>query len=82
MKRINLMSKRKKTLLKKAMEMSQMFSLDVLLIIQDDHMNKIIQYSSEQTQHQLFTIEKAMTAYKQAQAGYKKHILVTDELYD
>ena len=42
MKRINLMSKRKKTLLKKAMEMSQMFSLDVLLIIQDDHMNKII----------------------------------------
>lgn len=46
LKRINLKSKRKRTLLKKIIEMSQMCKLEMLLIIHDAEMNKIIEYNS------------------------------------
>lgn len=46
LKRINLKSKRKRTLLKKIIEMSQMCKLDMLLVIHDAEMNKVIEYNS------------------------------------
>ena len=60
LKRINLKSKRKRTLLKKIIEMSQMCKLDMFLVIHDEEMNKVIEYNSG-SQHQgtLFNLEKA-----------------------
>ena len=46
LKRINLKSKRKRTLLKKIIEMSQMCKLDMFLVIHDEEMNKVIEYNS------------------------------------
>ena len=45
-KRINLKSKRKRTLIRKAIEVSQMCELDILILIQDRETNKLIEYNS------------------------------------
>ena len=46
LKRINLKSKRKKTLIKKAIEISQLCQVEILLVIADKEMNKMIEYNS------------------------------------
>lgn len=43
-KRINLKSKRKRTLIKKAIEVSHMCNLDIFIIINDRDCDKVIQY--------------------------------------
>ena len=45
-KRINLKSKRKRTLIKKAIEVSHMCNLDIYIIINDRDCDKVIQYQS------------------------------------
>jgi len=60
LKRLNLKSKRKKTLVKKAIEMSQMCQVDILLVISDGEMNKLIEYNSGTKDSGLFTLDKAI----------------------
>lgn len=82
MKRINLKSKRKKTLLKKVIEFSRMFNLDILLVIEDTEMNKVIEYNSgSASQNTLFTIEEATKSIQQAHKKVKIHKYITDDSY-
>ena len=53
--RINVKSKRKRTLIRKAIEISKLCSLDILLIIKDEETKKIIEYNSGRSQPELFT---------------------------
>ena len=83
MKRINLKSKRKKTLLKKVIEFSGLFKLDILLVIQDNEMNKVIEYNSgAMTQGTLFTLEEATKSIQQARKKSKIHKYITDDNYN
>ena len=65
-KRINLKSKRKRTLIRKAIEVSEMCDLDVLIIIRDWEMNKVMQYNSSLANgdpaQESFTIQQATRA--------------------
>ena len=47
LKRINYKSKRTRTLIRKAIEVSQMCDLDVLLVLHDREFDKITQYNSQ-----------------------------------
>lgn len=67
LKRINLKSKRKKTLIKKAIEISQMCQVDILLVIQDNEMKRLTEYNSgvNKTDGGLFTLECALQAFEE-----------------
>ena len=60
--RVNIKSKRKRTLLRKAIEVSQLCSLDILIIIRDNETRKIYEYNSGKEDHKLFTLQKAVQA--------------------
>jgi len=64
LKRINLKSKRKRNLIKKAIELSKMCDLDITIIIKDRELDKIIQYSSGIPESGTFTPETAMEEIK------------------
>ena len=57
--RINMKSKRKKTIVKKLIEFSKMFDFDILLIIHDKEMSKLYEYNSGTEEQGLFTIDRA-----------------------
>ena len=57
--RINIKSKRKRTLLRKAIEVSQLCCLDILIVIRDTESNKIIEYNSGKIGDKLFTFQEA-----------------------
>ena len=82
LKRINLKSKRKRTLLKKIIEMSQMCKLDMFLVIHDQEMNKVIEYNSG-SQHlgTLFNLEKASEMVHLARDKKLIHKLLNDDIY-
>lgn len=82
LKRINLKSKRKRTLLKKIIEMSQLCKLDMLLVIHDAEMNKVIEYNSG-SQHlgTLFDLEKASEMVHLARGKKMIHKLLNDDIY-
>ena len=65
--RINIKSKRKRTLVRKAIEVSQMCSLDILIIIRDNETNKVYEYNSGNIETDLFTLLEA-TRTKQSGA--------------
>ena len=44
--RTNLKSKRKRNIVKKAIELSHMCNMDILILIRDREMDKLFQYSS------------------------------------
>ena len=60
-KRLNLKGKRKRNLVKKAIELSQMLDMDIVIIFRDIDTGKITQYNSGNgaTGRPLFTIENA-----------------------
>ena len=60
--RVNIKSKRKRTLLRKAIEVSQLCSLDILIVIRDKETRKIYEYNSGRQENQLFTLKKAVEA--------------------
>ena len=60
--RINIKSKRKRTLLRKAIEVSQLCSLDILIIIRDKETNKIIEYGSGKNDTEQFSLNEAIRA--------------------
>lgn len=58
-KRINLKSKRTRTLIRKAIEVSQLCNLDIHLVMRDRDQNKLIEYSSVDEAENMFTLAKA-----------------------
>ena len=60
--RVNIKSKRKRTLLRKAIEVSRLCSLDILIIIRDNETRKIYEYNSGKEDSKLFTLQKAVEA--------------------
>ena len=57
--RINTKSKQKRTLIRKAIEVSKMCSLDILIVIRDKETNKLYEYNSGKPTDSLFTFLKA-----------------------
>lgn len=79
--RINMKSKRKKTLIKKVIEFSQLFGLDVMLIIHDKEALKLYEYNSGCAEQDRFTFKNAQKIREMAvYTAY--HILITDHYYD
>ena len=82
LKRINLKSKRKRTLINKVIEFSQMCNLGILMIIHDAEMNKVIEYNSGSiTEGKIFSMKDAIRVQKAAcqnTMGYKYY---TDDAY-
>lgn len=58
-KRINLKSKRTRTLIRKAIEVSQMCNLDIHIVLKDRDFNKVIEYNSISNDGFIFTIDHA-----------------------
>lgn len=84
-KRINLKSKRKRTLIRKAIEVSEMCDLDVLIIIRDREMNKVMQYNSSPVngckKDDVFTIDSAIRALKEVNQTPKYYQLYSNADY-
>ena len=57
-KRINLKSKRTRTLLRKAIEVSQMCELDIHIALWDRSMNKLVEYGSTAADGQFFSFDR------------------------
>ena len=72
-KRINIKSKRKTTVINKVIELSQLCDLDILLVINDAEMNKVIEYNSGTVLKGHFSLEKASQAVIAARDGKKIH---------
>lgn len=82
LKRINMKSKRKKTLLKKVIEFSKMFDMQVFLVMHDQEMNKVIEYNSGSPEKKgIFDKDAAMYALMQAHNKIKIHKYVSDDFF-
>ena len=69
LKRINMKSKRKRTIIKKVIEFSQMCNVGVLLVIHDAEYHKVIEYNSGTAQKGGFSSADAFRALEAARAG-------------
>ena len=83
-KRINLKSKRTRTLIRKAIEVSQMCDLDIHIVLRDREFNKVVEYNSINADGQTFSIEAAKKLIEQfTQIASKKYFRVyTDADYE
>lgn len=59
--RTNLKSKRRRNLFKKAIELSQMCDMQILILVHDTELDKIFQYSSGSPDTKLFTVDEAIS---------------------
>ena len=78
-KRINIKSKRRSTLVNKVIELSQLCDLDILLVINDTEMNKVIEYNSGTERKGHFTLEDATREIMAARSGLKLHKKLDDD---
>ena len=63
--RTNLKSKRKRNMIKKAIELSHMCNMDILILIRDREMDKMFQYSSGKAEaSDFFSVELATEHYE------------------
>ena len=81
-KRTNLKSKRKRTLIRKAIEVSQLCDLDIMILIQDRDTRKIIEYNSGGIDKQIFTFDDATYCINLAISGLVYHHIYTDLDYE
>ena len=81
LKRINFKSKRKRTLIKKVIEFSQMCNVAVLLVIHDAEFNKVIEYNSG-TSSDLFTLKEATNVLDLASNKKVIHKYFTNDDYE
>ena len=83
-KRINLKSKRTRTLLRKAIEVSQMCDLDIHITMQDREFNKVIEYNSLNADGHVFCIEAVNALIEQFrdQMNSKYYKIYTDDDYE
>ena len=68
-KRINLKSKRKRTLLRKAIEVSQLCHIDILIIIRDNDTKRVSEYNSGSDDTEMFTFQDAVEALRLTNTG-------------
>ena len=80
-KRINLKSKRKKTLLKKIIEFSQLCGMDIFMVIHDTEIGRVIQYTSGTIEKGLFDLDKAKEVLEQAKGSTKWYDHITNDDY-
>ena len=82
--RTNLKSKRKRNIIKKAIELSHMCNMDILILIRDREMDKIFQYSSGQAEdvETLFTVDKAIEHYERLKEVNGKIKIFNDSDYE
>ena len=80
-KRINLKSKRKKTLIKKIIEFSQLCGMNIFMVIQDTEIGRVIQYTSGTREKGLFDIKMAQQVLKQASGSTKWYDHLTNDDY-
>ena len=81
---VNVKSKRKRFLFKKAIELAQMCSLDVFIAIRDQEQEKMSTYCSGSLDcgRPLFTVERAMQSLKEFETLTRKVVKVfTDDDY-
>lgn len=83
-KRINLKSKRTRTLIRKAIEVSQMCNLDIHIVLKDRDFNKVIEYNSISNDGFIFTIDHAKALLDQLKvSGHRRNYkLLTDDDYE
>lgn len=83
-KRINLKSKRTRTLIRKAIEVSQMCNLDIHIVLKDRDFNKVIEYNSISSDGKQFTIEAAKELLDSMKGNVRRRNfkLYTDEDYE
>ena len=77
--RINIKSKRKRTLLRKAIEVSRLCNLQILIVIRDIESKKIIEYNSGKSPRDHFTLE---TALKDKVSEAFTHVFYNDTSYN
>lgn len=82
--RRNLKSKRKRNLFKKAIELSQMCNMKVLILVHDTDTDKISQYSSGGLDglNEIYSVERAVTEYVRLQKLDGKIKIFNDKDYD
>lgn len=68
-KRSNFLCKRKKTLTKKARELSELCNVDVLLFIRDRDTNKLYEYNRGCYEKSSFDLHDAIQAYNACKVG-------------
>ena len=59
-----------------------MCQVDILLVISDVEMNKLIEYNSGTRQTGLFTLDKTIQAYNEVKCRAKRYEFYRDEVYD
>ena len=77
--RINIKSKRKRTLIRKAIEVSKLCNLEILIIIKDDETSKITEYNSGKFETTVFSMQRAIEAKN---SGQYMQIQYNDVSYD
>ena len=71
-KRLNLKGKRKRNLIKKAIELSQMLEMDMLIVFRDLDTGKITQYNSGGVEPTVASARKQLFTHEDAQLEIEK----------
>lgn len=79
--RVNLKSKRKRNLIKKAIELSKMLSVDMLMVFMDHDTGKLSSYSSGDRRVGKYTIEKALKDFEEHRAATRFIKMFDDDDY-
>ena len=83
--RINIKSKRKRTLIRKAIEVSRLCDLDVLVVIRDRETKKIIEYNSGQFKDDTTSLKDLFNlteAIQSKSSGQFQSIVYNDSSYE
>ena len=59
-----------------------MCQVDILLVIQDNEMRKLIEYNSGVKEKGLYTLERALQAFEEVKKKTKRYQQITDDIYD
>lgn len=79
--KINVKSKRKRYLFKKAIELSQMCDLQIVIVVKDQIFDRITTYCSGKLKENIFSAEEALELIKTKRAEKKPVKMFTDDDY-
>ena len=80
-KRINLKCKRKRNLIKKAIELQKLSDLDICIVIRDREMDKIMQYASGTKDAGLFEVNVAQELIESLEEDDKRYSMYDNDSY-
>ena len=80
--RVNLKSKRKRNLIKKAIELSKMLDMDMLMVFKDHDTGKVSQYTSGDKKTGRYTLDKAVKDMEEHKAAMKLVKTLDDDDYN